>query len=343
MSHASLLNRREILTAARFDAALGARVRACRPLLYSGGPDPLLDRSAHVRAGSGISWFGGRLAVIQDDANFIALVDPIEGSVDSIALPADSLGRRQFDELRGTKHLKMDLEACITIPNESGEWFLAWGSGSTDAREEIVFLRTSCGDGSAPMIVAASALFRELRACREFSGSELNLEGAVFLAGMVRIFNRGNGAPSQTLTPCNASCELPWEELRAYLLDPSRTPPPTPRNVLQYDLGRLDGLRLSFAAATVAHDLVLYAASAEDSPDTFGDGRVAGTVIGVFDAPDSVRWTQLRGLDESCFAGKVEGICPVPGNPNLLYAVIDCDDPAVPTELLEVELSGPWR
>ena len=88
---------------AREDAALGARVVEARPLHYSLGGDVSEDRPAHVRAGSALGWAGGRIAVIQDDANFVAIVDPTSGQVDALALARGADGARCFDERRGTK------------------------------------------------------------------------------------------------------------------------------------------------------------------------------------------------------------------------------------------------
>jgi hypothetical protein len=73
------------------DPALSATVLARTALRYSAGADAAADRPAHVRAGSSLAWLGLRLAAVQDDANFIALVDPGSGRVDSPGL-ADGRG-----------------------------------------------------------------------------------------------------------------------------------------------------------------------------------------------------------------------------------------------------------
>src|ERR1043166_8109663 len=118
-----------------------ARIVSRTKLFYAGGADPSQDRPAHVRAGSGIvpveTPKGPRLLVVQDDASFLALVDPVTKKADSIALPAAPGGRRTFDEASGTKKLKLDLE-CVTVID--GVVF-AFGSGSTDQRERVVVAR----------------------------------------------------------------------------------------------------------------------------------------------------------------------------------------------------------
>ena len=88
---------------AKRDPALKAIVQKRVPLFYSQGADPVSDRPAHVRAGSSLSWLGDKLALIQDDANFLVLVDPESLNVEAITLVAGEAGARQFDDLRGNK------------------------------------------------------------------------------------------------------------------------------------------------------------------------------------------------------------------------------------------------
>src|SRR5688500_6401908 len=95
---------------------LVARVTRCIPMTYAAGADLSADRPAHVRAASGLAWFGDRLAVVQDDANFIALVDPATGLTDAVPLPPGPGGIRPFDDSRGHKADKLDLEAIVCLP-----------------------------------------------------------------------------------------------------------------------------------------------------------------------------------------------------------------------------------
>src|SRR4051812_48789008 len=113
---------------AQLDPACSAPIVARRGLHYDEGAAPGLDRPAHVRAASSTAWLGARLAIVQDDANFIALVDPRTGAASSITLPAGADGKRLFDDLRGTKHAKQDLEACFSF-SDAGKWqLIALGS-----------------------------------------------------------------------------------------------------------------------------------------------------------------------------------------------------------------------
>jgi hypothetical protein len=323
------------------DAALGARIVRSVPMLYAEGADEALDRPAHVRAGSGLARAGGRLVVIQDDANFLALVDPGSGRADSVPLPAGPGRRRQFDEGRGNKHYKLDLEACVVVPGAGGDLLVALGSGSSPRREQVAVVRGLPGTSPEVTLYDASAVYAELRAAGDFVGSEMNVEGAVFVDGRVRLFQRGNGAPVGDARPVSATCELDWETLYAHLRAPHAAPPPKPTSIVQYELGTVSGLPLGFTDATLAGSALLFSAAAEDSPDATRDGEVAGSVLGVLGANEA-RWTLLRDDSGDRFAGKVEGVLVDGERPRRAYVVVDSDDAHVPSMLCEVELTGRW-
>lgn len=321
------------------DPELRARVVRSIPLLYTDGADPALDRPPHVRAASGIAWIGGVLAVVQDDSNFIALVDPQTTHVHAMTLPAGPGGVRLFGTDRGNKQFKLDLEASVALPDGPGEMLVAFGSGSTPRRERIVLVR---GIPEAPWVEVcdASAFYALLRAAHEFSGSEMNVEGAAWRDGRLLLFNRGNGAPVDGRQPVDATCEVDWERLRAHLLDRD-APAPAPERITRYELGDIDGWRLTFTDASVVGDALLFAATAEASPNTYDDGPVAGSALGIIDG-SGARWAVIEDASGGRFDGKVEGIAPGVRRGTMLV-VIDRDDPHLPSELCEVELGGAWH
>jgi len=322
------------------DSALTARVVRRVPLLYADGADPALDRPAHVRSASGLVRAGGRVAVIQDDANFVALADPATGQARAITLPAGEGGLRQFDDLRGNKRYKLDLESCVIVDDGEGT-LIAFGSGSTPLREKIVTVRGVASASAHVRVVDASALYTALRAETGFSGSELNVEGAALAGGVLRLFNRGNGAPHGRLQPVNATCDVDLAAFLAFLADPATAPPPPLRDVVRYDLGAIDGLPLTFTDAEERGGALLYAAAAEASPDATRDGPVAGCAIGIIH-DGQARYAMVEESRGGRYAGKIEGILPHPDDPARLHAVIDRDDPGAASELLEVVLGGEW-
>ena len=96
---------------------VSARVENCISMYYTNGEDKILDRPAHLRAASSMQWITPtRLAVLQDDLNFIGLLD-INITPDnhvhvrrafSLALPAFRDGSRQFQKDRGNKKHTLD-------------------------------------------------------------------------------------------------------------------------------------------------------------------------------------------------------------------------------------------
>lgn len=317
---------------------LRVTVERATPLRYRDGADPALDRPAHVRAGSGITWWSGRLAVVQDDTAFVALVDPATGLAEAIALPVAD-GVRQFGDDRGNKRRKPDLEAVLTLPDGR---LLAFGSGSTPARERLLVM----GDDGLPRWVDASPLYRALRAERAFSGSELNIEGAALVGDRVRLFQRGNGAVTGEVQPVNATVDLALGELLGaigrWAVDPGAEGGVALRSVTPYALGALDGVALGFTDATAwpgsRPGRVAWLAAAEDSPDTYRDGACAGSALGFIDADGAVGHQALRGADGSLRRVKAEGIVFDRDDATLAWVVLDLDDPARPSELCAVRV-----
>lgn len=329
---------------AELDSRCSARVVSRRSVRYSAGADAALDRPAHVRAASGVAWVGELLGVVQDDANFIALVEPDSGAAIDIPLPPGPNGQRLFEEARGTKGLKLDLEACFSY-RDATQHFVALGSGSKRARERFVVVDFDASDRhvEALRVLDASAFYARLHALTEFSGSELNLEGAVLRGDTLLLLQRGNGAVVDQRGPVNAVGELDWSLFRNYLASqcaPSHVPPLG--RITQYDLGSSDGVPFTFTDATLAPDgSVLFLASAEDSTDTVTDGLVHGTRIGELGLDGSIRMAALVDEKGGPLKVKAEGLVLDRKDEKRAWVVVDMDDTALASELLEVALSFP--
>jgi hypothetical protein len=295
------------------------------------------DSSAgHVRAASSLARVPGGIAVLQDDASVIAVHDPARGTVRFIPLPHEVEGTRVFDDERGNKAHKLDLEACVM--DDATGMLIAFGSGSTPRRESIIAISDWTSPAPTVRLIDARALYHGLREPRAFAGSALNIEGAIHIGDRLRFFGRGNGARDGNEAPVNATCDVDWSRFRSYLEDPDHVAPPVPTDITRYDLGTLDGVALGFTDAALwsSRNTVLFVAAAEDSPDAVRDGRVAGSAIGVIDAA-GVRWAPLLGPDGALYPGKAEGILPPEDGADSLRVVIDPDDHRVAALLCEVE------
>lgn len=330
------------VASARVDPALEARVVTRKPLVYRDGADATLDRPAHVRAGSALVSLGDALAVIQDDASFLAIIDPPSGQARAIPFPGG--GVRQFDDTRGNKKLKLDLEAAFAAPD--GKLVLL-GSGSSAKRERVVIVEAARSDAPRVVIVEAPELYAELRGERSFAGSELNIEGAAVVDDDLVLFQRGNGAPHDGLLPVDATCRLPLGALLAYLA--GRGPAPRVARVVQWTLGSLDrnassSTRLTFTDGAVHPSGALaFLACAEDSPDATRDGPVSAVAIGQIDERAGAcalgRIFDERGAP---LLDKAEGLAFDPRDRKRAFVVTDRDDPRSPSELLELRLGDGW-
>lgn len=261
---------------AHLDPSLRATIVSRRPLQYREGADAATDRPAHLRAGSSLCWFGDRLAVVQDDANFIALVDPASGLAEAVTLPAGEGGVRLFDDGRGNKEFKLDLEACCAIHGPAGPRLFAFGSGSKKRRRRVAVVDRSADEQLVVALIDATRLYVRLEEAADFAGSDMNIEGVLALRDTVRLFGRGNGAARDGRLPLNATCDLPIGPLLAYLAAPAERPAPAPQAVVTHDLGHLDGLPLGFTDASAWGAAVLYTAAAEASNGATADGMVSG-------------------------------------------------------------------
>ena len=333
------------------DPKLKARVTGSAEMIYQEGASVQDDRPAHVRAASGMSAFREYLAVIQDDANWLALIDG-DQRVLAVPLPASPDGARIFSKQRGNRQDKYDLEACVNIPCQGGHELIGFSSGSRMGREWILCVsdvgssadgrrRQARGNDLAADLKAsfldAAPFYDSMRANTAFSGAGLNIEGALTLDDdRIMLFQRGNARPRDGLLPIDATAEVSWVALCRHLADPLKVQPPVLHNIRSYDLGRLDGVRLTFSDAEhLGEGRVLYSASAEDAETD----RIAGSVLGVIEADGQARWAELIDQDGTPFEGKIEGLTRDMRDQFAIHFVIDDDDEAVPSKIYEALLS----
>ena len=308
-----------------------ARVVRRQPLRYRAGASVALDRPAHVRAASGLSWLGPRLVVVCDDTLIIGVIDVATGLVDDAPLPSAD-GVRTFDARRGNKAAKPDLEAVCSI----GDVALAIGSGGPLAARQVVAI---WAPPALPTLHACPRLFAALAAHVLPGGGALNLEGAVRIGDTVWLGNRGGDAHAGGVT-ADALVPVP----AATLLAAARADDPAALAlgaVVQLDLGHLGdaALRLTELAARPDGTLA-YLAAAERTASFFHDGAVVGSVIGGL-GPDhrSPRHACLLSETGAPLAVKLEGLAFDPDDPRRAFAVDDADDPDVPATLFELAIT----
>ncbi|WP_133364908.1 DUF6929 family protein [Qipengyuania sediminis] len=318
-----------------------ARVVARHAMTYREGPSEHEDRPAHVRAASGLAAFREYLAVIQDDANWLALIDSNQ-QVTAVPLPPSEKGDRVFSKTRGNARDKYDLEACVTVTTGETCELVGFSSGSREEREWVLRVREPGGGGGFKAeFVPAPAFYAALRGETQFSGAGLNIEGALSLGeDTIRLFQRGNAAPIEGREAIDATGDISWAALCAHLGDPARYPPPPLQNLRRYALGELEGTRLTFSDAEhLGGGRVLFSASAEAAGGEGEDGTIHGSVLGIIEPDGTARWTRLQDEDGGAFTGKIEGLTLNPSDPGKVCFVIDDDDEDTPSRIYHAEVS----
>jgi hypothetical protein len=255
------------------------------------------ERGPYIYAASAVVRRGDFTYVIGDDELDLAVFELSSGEPGELRpvlpgdLPSDPAER---------KREKADLEALTAMPPFEGAPYgglFGLGSGSKRSRDRGFFWELAA-DGSLegePRPIDLQPLYDALRGEIE----ELNIEGAAVLGGRFALFHRGNADESE-----NAVAELALERVLDSLTGDQDLDPHELEGIAAYDLGELDGVRLSFSDATaLTGDLVVFTASAEGGGSSYDDGSIHGSVVGTIDSEGTIR--RLRTIDRKW---KVEGV-----------------------------------
>ena len=284
-----------------------------------------MDRPAHVRAASGLTWFGDRLVVVQDDALFVGVVDRASGVVDDLVLPSES-GVRTFDAARANKRDKPDFEAACVV----GDTLLAFGSGGPLPARQVVLRWTP---PAAPAIIAMREWYAVLLEELVFERGALNLEGAVVVGDQLWLGNRGGDTTGTRATP-DVLAKLSTREFMA-ILDGSRDAAEFSIDAREIELGDLDGVGLHISDLTADARGVWLLAAAEPTTNFFDDGAVVGSVIGRI---DEETWTAVVDENGELLREKLEGFVLDREREDRIWAVNDADDPNRAAEIFEIAI-----
>ncbi len=291
------------------------------------------DRHDGVRAASALVRLGGAFLIAQDDSNVCAVWR--DAGVRPLRLFADRGHGETFSSARGNKAHKPDLELGATFAVGGREAAVLFGSGSTAARMTAAWVVEAPG-GYAVHTAELASLYAA--ACQRLglARDALNLEGAAAVGDRVVFFQRGNGAGG-----VNASFSVSQPTLEAALVDGRAIAASDLREVRRHALGDLDGCALGFSdAAPLPDGRVLFLAAAEASPNTYDDGAVAGSVVGVLEHDGSAK-VLARVPDGPRGPYKLEGLAVdgVEGRVVHLRAVEDADDPTKASTALRLRLA----
>jgi hypothetical protein len=281
----------------------------------------------HLSAASGLARVGERLYVIADDELALGVFD----------LAAARPGRRLrlFDGELPEPHAerkaaKPDLEALAALPPLAGHAFgalLAVGSGSRPTRERAALLALTAQGGIAgpPRLVDLAPLYAPLRA----HFADLNIEGAFVAGASLCLLQRGHRGAA-----VNACITWAWAAVERWLA--GSAPAPAPTAVQRFELGAIRGVPLGFTDGCALDDgSWVFCAAAEDTADSYADGRCVGSAVGIVGASGAL--VDLQPLDRVC---KAEGIVALRRGRHVdVLMVTDADDRSRPALLLAATLT----
>jgi hypothetical protein len=283
-------------------------------------------RPSHLSAASGLVCIGSLAYVIADDELHLGV----------FRTDTDDPGQliRLFD---GTlpdkpvarKRKKPDVEAIALLPagpDDPHGGLLVLGSGSkANRRRGVVQSLDASGEvRGTPRMVDLSPAYAAL----DDALPELNIEGAAVMGEEIWLLQRGNKGLSR-----NAVVRFALQEfLDALNTDNERIHPIA---IDEYALGDIDGVPLSFTdAAALPDGRLIVTAAAEDTGNSYDDGRCLGSATGIIE--DGVLCGMER-VDRIC---KLEGVhASQDGDGIRLLLVTDADDSDVPAQLLSTTLN----
>jgi hypothetical protein len=281
----------------------------------------------HVSAASGLVRVENTLYVVADDELHLGVFSAQGMEPGEVVRILD--GELPIEH-KDRKRVKPDFEALVVLPPfgpHYGGALLALGSGSKPQRHRCVVLPldTHRHLTRARTIVDIEAIYATIA---EEIG-ELNIEGATVCGNRMLLFQRGNKGAG-----INAVITFDLHEFCSQLLAPV-TSPTRVLDVSRYDLGSVRGVPFGFSDATALSDgTVIFAAIAEDTMDSYADGRCAGAAIGSIDPSGHLtKFTPVAG------PAKVEGIhAEECGDTVELLLVTDADDANIPATLYAATL-----
>jgi hypothetical protein len=327
---------------ARRDLKMRARITSSRQLVYEGEPTATPDRPRQVRTGSGLAWTGDRMVVIQDDADYIAVIQEAGGVA---ALPLRGTQGSRFGK-PGTAHL--NLEAVLSAKDWRGDLLLAFGSGKSDDRRNVARVRLGGGDTEMSVFETRKLYEAMAQPGGLTGGARPNIQGVALVPkavdgrDAVRVFHHGSGSSSSEDRNYDATAEFRLDSLLAYLDRSKRDPSAflgfelaAPRH---YDLDDYEGLPFHFTdAAPVPGEgaRVVFTALARRAEGT--GAAVAAVAVGVIEADGSARYTIAVERDGTVAERNVQGLA-LSGR-TAGYLVVDgaADESAT---LASIELTG---
>lgn len=281
------------------------------------------SRPAYVYAASGLARLHDQLYVVADDELHLAIFD-FRASTPGrwLRLYPGSLPT----EYQERKKQKPDLESITHIPSHMHAphgALLVVPSMSTERRTNGMMLVLNEQQCLTDTIIPID--FSKVRDALKPRLAELNIEGSIVNQEMVKFFHRGSKGKSKS-----AVIEFDVQLFLKDLHDSHTIAPEHINNIIECDLGDIDGVPLHFTDAVALPDQrVLFLSTAEDTTNAYEDGDWHGSALGVISKSNKIERIhrfdskeKLEGVSASVHPERIE-----------LLLVSDTDDQSKPAGL----------
>jgi len=244
-------------------------------------------------SGSGIEFYDNKIYLVGDDAARVFVSNTKWKKQEEINL-------FESNEARIPRKRKADMEATTILHIDKMAYLLIMGSGSADMRNKGILLNIETRDKTE---IDYAVFYQRLKA----SGiADLNIEGAAEVSDYLVLCNRGNKS-----NPAN--------QLIITSKDFFRNQKSAPIQLLDADLSEYEGtMALSGACYSYKHDWLIFTTSMEDTADSYNDGAIGKSYLGIIEdayrkiTKQRVRVNELIDLSATNkkFDGfKIESVC----------------------------------
>lgn len=266
-------------------------------------------------AGSGLARVRGGFWVIADDLNHAVFIP--DGK-------SPGAGRRIFPgtlptDVKRRKKLKKDIESLIDL---GGGKLVAFPSGSKHRRCRGALLDLN---KTGRFRESVQIDFRPLMELLGKAVPDLNIEGGFVRGSRVILLQRGNGRAG-----FNGVVKMRLKAFTHGMKHGEWKKSSLGLKIKKIALGSFGKVALTFTDGFFLDGTAYYAAAAEAGDDTYEDGKIHGSAVGLLrKGGRPVELARLKGE-------KLEGLAPGRRMNGLLeiFAVTDDDDPSKPSKLM---------
>ncbi len=266
-------------------------------------------------SGSSLEIDNNQLIVIGDDATQVFILDFNYKPIDSLLIDTSSVKRV-------AKDIKPDYESSTIVDYNGSKTLVAFGSGSTNKRQHALLMPLPIRSGGNFLINDVSQIFSSIKAA---GISEINIEGAATVNGQIVLSNRAN--LNQKVNSFIVFAEKSLADTGTLSVHTVAINLPKTKFVVG----------ISGLTYIPAIDMLLFTASTEATSNSYDDGEIGDSYIGLIRHASAVikdnkisvnEWINLAEENDALKGQKVESIAveQVTTEALILHLVADNDD-----------------